>query len=102
MEHVLDTGGVGRSRRDADEPRLISEEQAEALIAQAREQGVELLGEQGLLRQMTKAVLERALAEELTEHLGYEPGDPAGRGSYVNGPISSGAESQELSRPSQP
>ena len=62
-------------------PRLISEEQAEALIAQAREQGVELLGEQGLLRQMTKAVLERALAEELTEHLGYEPGDRAGVGS---------------------
>jgi putative transposase len=81
MEQVLDTGGVGRSRRDADEPRLISQEQAEALIAQAREQGVELLGEQGLLRQMTKAVLERALAEELTEHLGYEPGDPAGVGS---------------------
>ena len=50
---------MGRSRRDADEPRLISEEQPEALIAQAREQGVELLGEQGLLRQMTKAVLER-------------------------------------------
>src|SRR5687768_8330784 len=81
MEQVLDTGWVGRSRRDADEPRLISEEQAEALIAQAREQGVELLAEQGLLRQMTKAVLERALAEELTEHLGYEPGDPAGVGS---------------------
>lgn len=39
------------------------------MIAQAREQGVELLGEQGLLRQMTKALLERALAEELTEHL---------------------------------
>ena len=38
MEQVLDTGGVGRSRRDADEPRLISEEQAEALIAHAREQ----------------------------------------------------------------
>jgi putative transposase len=49
---------VGRPRRDADEPRLIGEEQAEALIAQAREHGVELLGEQGLLRQMTKAVLE--------------------------------------------
>jgi putative transposase len=28
---------------------------------------------------MTKAVLERALAEELTDHLGYEVGDPAGR-----------------------
>lgn len=36
--------------------------------------------EGGLLRQMTKAVLERALAEELTEHLGYEPGDPGGHG----------------------
>jgi putative transposase len=54
----LDTGEVGRPRRGADEPRLIGEEQAEALIAQAREHGVELLGEQGLLRQMTKAVLE--------------------------------------------
>ena len=81
MEQLLDTGGVGRSRRDADEPRLIGAEQAEALIAQAREHGVELLGEQGLLRQMTKAVLERALAEELTDHLGYEVGDPAGQGS---------------------
>jgi len=30
---------------------------------------------------MTKAVLERALAEELTDHLGYEQGDPAGVGS---------------------
>jgi putative transposase len=30
---------------------------------------------------MTKAVLERALVEELTEHLGYEQGDPAGVGS---------------------
>jgi putative transposase len=81
MEQLLDTGEVGRRRRDADEPRLIGAEQAEALIAQAREHGVELLGEQGLLRQMTKAVLERALAEELTGHLGYEIGDPAGQGS---------------------
>src|SRR5512142_138390 len=30
---------------------------------------------------MMKSVLEAALAEELTDHLGYEPGDPAGRGS---------------------
>jgi putative transposase len=81
MEQMLDTDGVGRPRRDADEPRLIDEAQAEALIAQAREQGVELLGEQGLLKQMTKAVLERALAEELTDHLGYEVGDPSGAGS---------------------
>ena len=30
---------------------------------------------------MTKAVLERALAEEMTGHLGYDKHDPAGRGS---------------------
>lgn len=35
----------------------------------------------GLLKQMTKAVLERALAEELTDYLGYEAGDPAGQGT---------------------
>jgi putative transposase len=60
---------------------LVDEELAQRLIDQAREQGVELLGETGLLRQMTKAVLERALAEELTDHLGYELGDPAGAGT---------------------
>ena len=81
MSDVLDTGRVPRRRRDADGPRLVDEELAQRLIDQAREQGVELLGEQGLLRQMTKAVLERALAEELTEHLGYEVGDPAGAGT---------------------
>ena len=38
---------------------------------------MELLGENGLLKQMTKAVLERALAEELADHLVYDIGDPA-------------------------
>ena len=72
---------MGRPRREPEEPQFLDAEQAEALIEQAREQGVELLGEGGLLKQMTKAVLERALAEELTDHLGYEVGDPAGKGS---------------------
>ncbi|MDP3949580.1 IS256 family transposase [Microbacterium sp.] len=81
MEEVLDTVEVGRPRREPEEPQFLDAEAAEALIAQAREQGVELLGEGGLLKQMTKAVLERALAEELTDHLGYEVGDPAGNGS---------------------
>lgn len=81
MEEVLDTVEVGRPRREPEEPQFLDAEQAEALIAQAREQGIELLGEGGLLKQMTKAVLERALAEELTDHLGYEVGDPAGNGS---------------------
>ncbi len=42
---------------------------------------MELLGEGGLLKQMTKAILERSMAVELTDHLGYEEGDPAGAGS---------------------
>jgi putative transposase len=81
MEEVLDTVEVGRPRREPEGPQFLDSEQAEALIEQARAQGVELLGENGLLKQMTKAVLERALAEELTDHLGYEVGDPAGQGS---------------------
>jgi putative transposase len=39
-----------------------------------------LLGPDGLLTELTKSVLERALAAELTDHLGYELHDPAGRG----------------------
>jgi putative transposase len=41
----------------------------------------DIIGENGLLKQLTKAVLERVLNEELTEHLGYEKHDPAGRNS---------------------
>ena len=81
MDEVLDTVEVGRPRREPEEPQFLDADQAEALIEQARQQGVELLGEGGLLKQMTKAVLERALAEELTDHLGYEVGDPAGNGT---------------------
>jgi putative transposase len=43
--------------------------------------GLALTGEGGFLPEMIKAVLERGLAAELTGHLGYEKGDPAGRGS---------------------
>jgi putative transposase len=44
----------------------------------------DLLGEDGLFKQLKKALIERALGAELTEHLGYERGDPAGRGSGNN------------------
>jgi Transposase, Mutator family len=61
---------------------------ADQLLARAGAGGVELLGPDGLLSQVTKAVLERALGEEMTAHLGYEKHDPAGRGSgnSRNGP----------------
>jgi putative transposase len=38
----------------------------------------DLLGEDGLLQQLTKALVERALTGELTHHLGYEKHDAAG------------------------
>jgi putative transposase len=43
--------------------------------------GLRLTGEGGFLPEMIKAVLERGLSVEQSEHLGYEKGDPAGRGS---------------------
>lgn len=41
----------------------------------------DLLGEEGLFKRLKKALLERALGAELSAHLGYEKGDPAGRGT---------------------
>ena len=41
----------------------------------------DLIGENGLLKQLTKALVERALNAELTHHLGYEKNDADGRGS---------------------
>src|SRR5437868_2695844 len=41
----------------------------------------DIIGENGLLKQLTKALLERAMQAEMTEHLGYEKHDPAGHNS---------------------
>src|SRR5262245_15705099 len=51
------------------------------LMDRARDEGVSLVGPGGLLSGLTKTVLESALEGELTEHLGYDPYDPAGRHS---------------------
>ena len=60
---------------------------AQALVAQARSEGVELIGPGGLLTGLTKSVLESALEAEISEHLGYEQYDAAGRdgGNSRNG-----------------
>src|SRR6476469_8488809 len=54
---------------------------AAELVRLAQEQGLSLTGPDGLLKQLTKTVLETALNEEMTEHLGYEKHDPAGAGT---------------------
>ena len=75
--------------RDPGEPsparRLVAELAGDGwldeVMAQSGDRGVELTGSGGFLPELIKAVLERGLAAELTEHLGYEKGDPAGAGS---------------------
>ncbi|WP_448074037.1 IS256 family transposase [Georgenia yuyongxinii] len=51
------------------------------LLAASGERGVALTGSGGFLPEMIKTVLERGMAAELSDHLGYDKGDPAGRGS---------------------
>src|ERR1700743_2603400 len=46
------------------------------LVRMAREQGLSLTGPDGLLKQLTKTVIETALDQELTEHLGHEKNGP--------------------------
>ncbi len=80
---MSDTSTVPRNP-DGQEPArqpVVGPELADQLLARAEAGGVGLLGPDGLLAQVTRSVLERALAEELTGHLGYEKHDPAGRGS---------------------
>jgi len=63
----------------ADTPAM--KEWAAELVARARAEGVDLTGEDGLLTAMVRQVLQTGLEVEMSEHLGYEAYDPAGRGS---------------------
>jgi putative transposase len=61
-------------------PEQIDTQQlAQDLVARARAEGVDLVGPGGLLAGLTKTVLETALEAEMSEHVGYDKRDPAGR-----------------------
>ncbi len=71
-------GAVAREKAEASAEQLAAAE----LVRMAKEQGLSLTGPNGLLKQFTKTVLETALNEEMTEHLGFEPNQaPAERDS---------------------
>jgi transposase-like protein len=57
------------------------------LVDRARSQGLRLTGEDGLLAQLTKTIIESAAEGEMDDHLGYGKHDPAGRdgGNSRNG-----------------
>lgn len=68
---------------DAQNPLagVLNADQIDAMVTAAEELGQGRHGVEELLTQMTKAVLERAMETELSDHLGYESGDPAGHGT---------------------
>src|SRR5579862_4597243 len=87
---VTDTIDLTSSEDSAGGPaveRQSLEQLAVQLMDRARDEGVSLVGPGGLLAGLTKTVLESALDGELTEHLGYDPYDPAGHlsGNSRNG-----------------
>src|SRR5215213_9733195 len=62
-----------RKKIDGDGRQLSPEQAAAAaMVAEAKARGLALTGPNGLLKLFTKNVLETALNEEMTEHLGHE------------------------------
>lgn len=59
----------------------LDEQLISQLVDRAKAGGLQLTGEGGVLQQLTKRLLESALDGEITDHLGYDKHDAAGRGS---------------------
>jgi putative transposase len=70
----MTSGLVSSRKRESEAGRQLSPEQAAvvAMVAEAKARGLALTGPDGLLKLFTKNVLETALGEEMTEHLGHE------------------------------
>lgn len=70
----MTSDAVSAEKKIKGSDRELSPEQAAAaaMVAEARQRGLELTGPNGLLKLFTKNVLETALNEEMTEHLGHE------------------------------
>src|SRR5438876_8028328 len=82
-EQLIGAGPLGIP--DAVRDRL-ADEVIDGLLAGARSEE-EIVGPGGVLGQLTRRLVERALSAELTEHLGYEPHQepPGGSGNTRNG-----------------
>src|SRR5438874_12144128 len=88
MTATLDGVARGKAGEQSAEQQAAAE-----LVRLAKAQGLSLTGPDGLLKQLTKTVLETSLNEEMTEHLGYEKHDPAGAGT---GNIRNGARAKTV------
>jgi hypothetical protein len=61
MTDTIDDVAAKAGRQEPVEPAIDEQSVAEQLVAQAREKGIELVGRNGMLSQLTKRVLETAL-----------------------------------------
>jgi putative transposase len=83
----LAAGGLAEAVPSAEETaarrlaELVSPQAVDRMLADAEQAGMPLGGPDGLINQLTKAMIERALGAELDDHLGYVKGYPAGNGS---------------------
>ena len=86
---LVDVSPPGSGEPPEEMPPLTAAEQetVRELVRQARASGTSLTGPGGLLKQLTKMVVEAALDEEMSEHLGYDKGAPEARnrGNSRNG-----------------
>jgi putative transposase len=82
LDELMGVEPVGTDELDAVDEQLIAR-----LAGRARAGGLQLTGEGGLLAQLTKRLVESALEGEITDHLGYDRHDAAGRdgGNSRNG-----------------
>ncbi|TCC48566.1 IS256 family transposase [Kribbella capetownensis] len=81
-----DVAGKRKQGKESAEQRAAAE-----MVRLAKEQGLSLTGPDGLLKQLNKAVLETALNEEMTEHLGHER-----HGTPVSGNVRNGSRSKTV------
>ena len=89
MTDTTSMDSSGPASRSVEDQQL-----AEELVERARTEGVELVSPGGLLAGLTKNVLEASLEAEMSEHLGYDKHDPAGRERGSNS--RNGTRSKEL------
>ncbi|WP_407566523.1 IS256 family transposase [Streptomyces sp. 184] len=72
---------------EAAPAKSVDDQLIDELVDRAQAEGLQLTGEGGLLQQLTKRLLESTLEGEITDHLGYDKHDPAGKngGNSRNG-----------------
>jgi len=81
LSQAEQASGMDRDKAAVAVRELFDDQLLDQMVARIRADGGRLSGRGGFLTEMLKAVLERGLKAELTEHLGYGKHDPVGNGS---------------------